>query len=292
MGKRQRVAVLGAALMVLLSPASKGLAFDDPVSPPAKFLETQDPAETHSPLAPFVLAAMQEETSGDRGSQEGPASGGTEAGSGREPGMEEAEDSIQDPLEPINRAVFYFNDKFYFWLLKPIATVVKTVVPEPARVGVRNFFYNLAFPIRFVSCILQGKIDGAANEFARFMVNSTFGLAGFLDVVPEDAKLKRYEEDLGQTLGAWGMGPGIYLNWPILGPSSLRDSFGMAGDAFLSPVNYLSETKYILGTRSFEGVNAASLRIGDYEAMIRASLDPYIALRNAYYQNRRAKIRE
>jgi len=250
-----------------------------------------DSGEERSSLAVFVFAAVHEEASAGRIPEE-PTPVGAEGESGGEVGVGEAEDSILDPLEPVNRAFFYFNDKLYFWLLKPIATGYKTVVPEPARVGVKNFFYNLAFPIRFVGCILQGKIEGAANEFARFMVNSTFGLAGFLDVIPEDVKMKRYEEDLGQTLGTWGIGPGIYLNWPILGPSSLRDSIGMAGDSFLSPVNYLSEVKYVVATRSFETVNMTSLRIGDYEALIRASLDPYIALRNAYYQNRRARILE
>ncbi|MBN1106339.1 MAG: VacJ family lipoprotein [Deltaproteobacteria bacterium] len=292
MGKRQRIMLLVAVLMFFFSPVSPGLAFDAPVSPDAEFRENPGAAETHSPLAPFVFVAMQEESFDGRSPQEGAASVGAEAVSGGGSGEEEVEESISDPLEPINRAFFHFNDKFYFWLLKPIATGYKTVVPEPARVGVKNFFYNLSFPIRFINCIFQGKIEGAANEFALFMVNSTFGLAGFLDVIPEEVKMKRYEEDLGQTLGAWGIGPGFYLNWPILGPSSLRDTIGMAGDSFLSPVDYLSQAKYVAATRSFDAVNRTSLRIGDYEALIKASLDPYIALRDAYFQNRRARILE
>jgi phospholipid-binding lipoprotein MlaA len=291
MRKKFGMVIMGLALFIHFAAFSAVPAPEEPLMTGPDVREIPDSGEENSSLAIFVLAAVREEVPTEA-TPGGPSSSVAEGGSGGEVAVEGAEDSIPDPLEPINRAFFYFNDKFYFWLLKPIATGYKTVVPEPARVGIKNFFYNLAFPIRFINCILQGKVEGAANEFARFMVNSTFGLAGFLDVIPEDAKMKRYEEDLGQTLGTWGAGPGIYLNWPILGPSSLRDSLGLAGDFFLSPVNYLSQAKYVVATRSFDEVNKTSLRIGDYEDLIKASLDPYIALRNAYYQNRRSKILE
>lgn len=211
----------------------------------------------------------------------------------QEPAPQESEDTIADPFEPLNRAFFHFNDKLYFWLLKPVATGYKAVVPEPARVGVRNFFYNLAFPIRFVNSLLQGKVEGAVNEFARFIANSTFGLAGFLDVIPKDAEMKRSEEDLGQTFGSWGLGPGFFINWPILGPSSARDTLGTIGDVFVSPTTYLiSHTEYNVATRSFDVVNETSLTIGDYESFKKAALDPYIALRNAYHEHRQSKIKE
>ncbi len=89
---------------------------------------------------------------------------------------------ISDPLEPINRMFFHFNDKLYFWLLKPVSSGYKVVVPKPARVSVKNFFSNLAFPIRFVNCLLQAKFKGAGYEWGRFLTNSIFGLAGFFDV--------------------------------------------------------------------------------------------------------------
>ena len=200
---------------------------------------------------------------------------------------------ISDPLEPINRAFFVFNDKMYFWVLKPLASGYKYVAPEPIRVGVGNFFYNLAFPIRFVNCALQGKVFEASEEIRRFVVNTTVGVAGFIDVASNKMEIKKYEEDLGQTFGLWGLGPAFYINWPILGPSTLRDTVGFVGDAFLYPVSYIIDpSKYTLAINAFDIVNQTSLRIGDYEDLKKAAFDPYIALRDAYYQNRRSKIEE
>ncbi len=200
---------------------------------------------------------------------------------------------ISDPIEPINRAFFVFNDKLYFWVLKPVATGYKYVAPEPVRVGIGNFFYNLAFPIRFVSCALQGKVFEASEEIRRFVVNTTVGVAGFLDVATHKMEIKKYEEDLGQTFGLWGLGPAFYINWPILGPSTLRDTVGFVGDAFLYPVSFIIEPSgYTLAINAFDIVNQTSLRIGDYEDLKKAAFDPYIALSDASYQNRRSKIEE
>jgi phospholipid-binding lipoprotein MlaA len=200
---------------------------------------------------------------------------------------------ISDPLEPINRLFFHFNDKLYFWLLKPMASGYKVVVPEPARVSVRNFFSNLAFPVRFVNCLLQGKFEGAGYEWGRFLTNSIFGLAGFFDVAGKHFDMKGYDEDLGQTLGSYGLGNGFYINWPILGPSSVRDTIGDAGDFFLDPVYYADlKTKYDLSIKGFEKTNDTSLTIGDYEDLKRSAMDPYIALRDAYFQYRQGKIKK
>jgi phospholipid-binding lipoprotein MlaA len=200
---------------------------------------------------------------------------------------------IADPLEPINRAFFVFNDKMYFWVLKPMASGYRYVAPEPVRVGISNFFYNLAFPVRFVNCALQGKVFEASEEIRRFVVNTTVGVAGFIDVATNKMEIKKYEEDLGQTFGLWGIGPGFYINWPILGPSTFRDTFGFVGDAFLYPVSFIIEPSvYTLAINAFDIVNQTSLRIGDYEDLKKAAFDPYIALRDAYYQNRRSKIEQ
>lgn len=206
---------------------------------------------------------------------------------------EEMSDTISDPLEPLNRAFYEFNDKFYFWLIKPVSQGYKAVVPRTARVGVRNFFTNLKFPIRFINCLLQGKGEEAGYEFVSFFMNSTVGLAGFIDVSGEGMGLERYDEDLGQTLGSYGMGPSIYINWPILGPSCVRDTLGLVGDSFLDPVNYIvPETKYNIGVKSYNRVNETSLSIGDYEDLKESALDPYVALRDAFYQHRKQKIKE
>ena len=200
---------------------------------------------------------------------------------------------VRDPLEPVNRAFFVFNDKLYFWVLRPVSKGYRYVAPETVRVGVSNFFYNLAFPVRFVNCILQGKIQGASEEISRFVINTTVGVAGFIDVATNKVEIPKNEEDLGQTFGVWGIGPAFYINWPILGPSTLRDTFGFVGDAFLDPIAFIIDpTEVTLALNVFDIINQTSLRIGDYEDLKKAAFDPYIALRDAYYQNRRSKIEE
>ncbi len=197
-----------------------------------------------------------------------------------------------DPLEPMNRAFFQFNDKVYFWFFKPAAQGYKAVVPETARVGVRNFFTNLTGPIRMVNCLLQGKVDEAGYEFVRLFMNTTVGLGGLLDVASQGMNLERYDEDLGQTLGAYGWEHSIFIHWPFLGPSCGRDTLGMIGDAFLDPLNYMvPHTKYRVAIKTYDRVNETSLRIGDYEDLKKAALDPYVAFRDAYFQHRRSAIR-
>ncbi|MBW1731982.1 MAG: VacJ family lipoprotein [Deltaproteobacteria bacterium] len=204
---------------------------------------------------------------------------------------EEEEVTIPDPLEPINRIFFVFNDKLYFWFLRPVARGYKKVVPERARVGVRNFFSNLLTPIRLVNCLLQGKFKAAGTETLRFIINSTVGFLGLEDVAKKEGHLSRQDEDLGQSLGVWGLGPGIYINWPILGPSSLRDSLGLIGDAFLDPINYaVTRTKYNIAVRGYDKVNKTSLTLGDYESLKKSAIDPYVAVRDAYFQYRKSQI--
>jgi phospholipid-binding lipoprotein MlaA len=199
---------------------------------------------------------------------------------------------VPDPLEPINRLMFGINEVLYFWVAKPCANVCKAVVPKPARIGIRNFFQNISTPARYVNCLLQGKGDSADIELRRFLVNSTVGVLGFGDPAKDRYGLEPVEEDLGQTLAVHGMGDGFYIVWPIFGPSTLRDSIGMAGDSFLNPVRYVEpwETSaYISGARV---VNEGSFHIGEYEDFKAASLEPYIAMRQGYIQYRNKKIKE
>ena len=203
----------------------------------------------------------------------------------------EAKPEIADPLEPFNRAMYHFNDKLYFWLLKPVAQGYGKVVPEAARVGVSNFFANLAFPIRFVNCLLQANFEGAAAELGRFTVNTLWGVGGFLDPASsKDINLSKQDEDFGQTLGAYGLGQGFFINWPIFGPSSPRDTVGLVGDGFLTPYTYLSPWYAGAGTRGYDMVNDTSLKIGDYESLKGAAIDPYVAIRDAYVQYRLKKV--
>jgi len=204
----------------------------------------------------------------------------------------ESVDTLADPLEPVNRVFFQVNDKFYFWVLKPVASGYKAIVPQDVRVGVRNFFSNLTTPIRMVNCLLQAKFKGAGNEAVRFLLNSTFGLAGLLDPAKKEFNIDKQDEDFGQTLGSWGVGPAFYIDWPILGPSSLRDTVGFAGDLFLDPRTYLFNRPIFYVVTPFELVNDTSLRIGEYDDLKKAAIDPYVALKDAYHQYRQNKIRK
>lgn len=201
--------------------------------------------------------------------------------------------TIADPLEPFNRAMYSFNDKLYFWILKPVAQGYSKAVPEPARVSVKNFFANLGAPVRVLSCLLQADFSGAATEIGRFGINTLWGIGGLMDpAASKDLNLLKQDADLGQTLGVYGVGQGFYIVWPIFGPSSPRDSVDIAGDYFLYPVSYLSPWYTASGVWSYEVVNATSLRIGDYESLKRAAIDPYVSMRDAYVQYRMKKVEE
>jgi len=124
------------------------------------------------------------------------------------------------------------------------------------------------------------------------LINSTVGVLGFGDPAKRWPELSPSEEDLGQTLATYGIGDGFYIVWPILGPSTLRDSVGMVGDWFLDPTFYVEPLEAYLAVWTVENVNETSFRIGDYESFKEAAIDPYIALRHAYIQNRKKKVEE
>lgn len=196
-----------------------------------------------------------------------------------------------DPLRGWNVAMYHVNDRFYFWLLKPVSHGYAKVLPEPGRKSVRNFFTNVTMPVRFVNCALQGKGRAAGEELRAFAVNTTVGVLGFRDAAGHYYGYKPQDEDLGQTFGHHGLGSGWYVVWPFLGPSSVRDTVGMFGDGFLNPLNYL-EWPWRIGFKATDIVNGTSLRIGQYEALKEAAFDPYDALRDAYGQRRAAQVRD
>ena len=203
--------------------------------------------------------------------------------------------TIYDPFESLNRMVFKFNDRLYFLLLKPLATGYSRLASEKVRVGVRRFFSNITTPIRLVNSLLQFKIKEAGSELSRMAINTTLGLAGFMDPATERWKIYKHREDVGQTLGFYGAGPGFYLNLPFFGPSSLRDSAGLVGDIFLDPVTYIFPHNRFaaMGVFAYDrGINETSLTIGFYEEMKEAAIDPYILTRNAYNQHRENMISE
>jgi len=206
---------------------------------------------------------------------------------------ESGEETFSDPLEPLNRLTFDFNDKLYFWVMKPLSKAYNAVVPEEGRIPIRNAFQNIRTPIRAISSLLQGKMKATGIELARLGINSTMGLAGLYDVAKTEFDIKGQEQDLGLTLGYYGIGEGPYLVLPFYGPSCLRDAIGFAAGGFLNPINYVGPPiELVIGLQSFEFINNASLQIGEYEALKESAIEPYIALRDAYLQYRRARIKK
>jgi len=214
---------------------------------------------------------------------------------------DEVSESMPDPLKPFNRLMFEFNDKLYFYALKPLARVYQAILPEPVRVSLRNVISNLATPVRLVNCLLQGKIEKAGIEFARFMVNTTTGGLGLFDVAKNYHNLEKQDEDFGQTLGHYGVKEGFYIVWPFFGSSTVRDTIGMAGNYISNPFLYINPTRELGGVQvntdnptvigTTDRLNETSLNIGVYEDFKSSSIDPYSAMRDAYFEHRRSKIK-
>jgi len=202
---------------------------------------------------------------------------------------------VKDSIQPLNRAIFTFNDKLYYWFFSPLSNGYEAVVPEKARLGVRNFFTNVRTPGRFVNCVLQGKLKGAGTELLRLVINSTLGVGGFSDPAAKYFKLDMYDEDFGQTLGRYNVGAGTFIEIPLFGPSNVRDGIGLLGDLVLDPITFLSFVSPFLstGVSSYNKLNEVSIDKGDtYEGLVEQAIDPYIAVQDAYTQNRAKKIRE
>lgn len=193
--------------------------------------------------------------------------------------------STQDPFEGFNRAVFRFNDALDQALLKPVAQTYVEVVSEPWRQAIANAFSNLSDPWSGLNCLLQGKPIEAVTQVARFLINTTVGIAGLVDVAGE-LGLERNREDFGQTLGRWGVGPGPYVVLPLLGPSNIRDSLALVVDQRGDPLRELDseETRLALQTTRVIDTRANLLRL---ERLVEsAAFDRYAFVRNGYLQRR------
>ena len=204
---------------------------------------------------------------------------------------EEEQLKVSDPLEPVNRGIFWFNDKLYFYLFKPVARGYRWAMPEPWRVAVQNVFSNLASPVRIINSGLQGKFSDAGNEFTRFFINTTIGIGGLFDTAKDHFDIRKHDEDTGQTLGHYGIGPGIYLVLPILGPSDVRDAIGTFADTRMDLVYYLFDGWTYYEVKAYEKINALSLDKDTYETIKKEALDPYLFVRDAYMQYRENKVK-
>ena len=225
--------------------------------------------------------------------------------------VDEGDGDENDPWETVNANIFEFNRQVDRFVLKPVAKGYDFVMPDLVQVGISNIFTNLRFTPRFLNNVFQGKIKGAGIEMGRFLINSTVGLAGFFDLATK-IDLVTPEEDLGQTLGFYGVRPGPYLVLPLFQPFTVRDFVGYVGDVFLNPINWLvvpiievdgipsviahknRMTSSIIqyGARVGEIVNERSRNLQKFQGVEEATLDLYTAVRNAYLQKRAQAVRE
>jgi phospholipid-binding lipoprotein MlaA len=207
------------------------------------------------------------------------------------------QEDFNDPIEDINREIFDFNQVVDRNVLVPVAKAYRTVLPDPVRDSLRDFLRNLREPLIFANDALQGEFERAGQTFARFTLNSTLGVGGFVDVAGRWGELPYHEDDLGLTFGVWGIPEGPYLVVPVLGPSTPRDLGGQVAEGFGDPFNYLvTGNPYTLYWIPFvrggvAGIDQRSRYIETLADIERTSLDYYATIRSLYRQRRAALIR-
>lgn len=196
---------------------------------------------------------------------------------------------VNDPIEGFNRSMFGFNEKVDENVLKPVATGYKNVVPSPARTGVTNFHNNFEDAWSAVNSLLQLKLEHAASDTMRVLVNTTLGFGGLLDWGSE-MRLQRYNEDFGQTLGYWGVGEGAYVVWPLLGPSTARDSAALPLDLAAGPGLVIQSTAISISAAALNVVNTRANLLDTTALLDDIVLDKYIFVRDGFLQRRRSQI--
>lgn len=191
----------------------------------------------------------------------------------------------RDPFEAYNRAVFAFNEEVDRAIVKPVAEAYRSTVPGPVRRGVSNVFSNLDDVVVVLNDLLQFKLEQAVRDLTRFLYNSVFGLAGIFDVATHMG-LPKHDEDLGQTLGYWGVGSGPYLVLPFLPPSTVRDTVGFVGDAQVDPVFQITDTGARYAAITLETIDRRAQLLSASRVLDEAALDRYAFVRDAYLQHR------
>ncbi|PIP80394.1 MAG: ABC transporter [Gammaproteobacteria bacterium CG22_combo_CG10-13_8_21_14_all_40_8] len=194
----------------------------------------------------------------------------------------------KDPYEGFNRSLYKFNKGVDRAVLKPLAKGYVAVTPKPVQKGVSNFFGNLNDIVTTVNDVLQAKGKQAGSDGLRFVVNSTFGLAGLFDVASIWG-LEKHDEDFGQTFGYWGMGSGSYLMLPFFGPSTTRDAPGIVGEHFLNPFTYANDANIRYGSLGIHLVEKRASFL-EFESQLKEAIDEYTFIKNAYLQNREYKV--
>ena len=203
------------------------------------------------------------------------------------------QDEVHDPWESFNTTMFTFNRNVDRYALKPAATAYEYVMPDFMERGIRNGFHNFGVVSRMSNNLLQGKFEGAGLEFSRFMINSTLGIAGLMDVAKDYFDMETPDEDLGQTLSVYGTPSGPYLILPFMPPFTVRDAGAYAVDVLMNPANWLLPIfPTLIGMNGGEVVNDRSLNLERYEGVEEGTVDLYGAVRDAYAQKRAQAIKE
>jgi phospholipid-binding lipoprotein MlaA len=190
-----------------------------------------------------------------------------------------------DPLEGLNRTVFKFNDKIDQYALKPVAKGYVYITPQPVRDSVTNFFSNIGDVYIAANNLLQLKITDGVEDIMRIVINTTFGVGGLFDVATL-AKLPKHDNDLGLTLGHYGVPPGPYLVLPLFGPSTVRDGVGEIGEYFINPLTYIQPDSLSWALYGVNIINTRANLLNASDVLEGAALDKYSFVRNAYLQRR------
>ena len=251
--------------------------------------QTNQPnAPRHTPAAAGAKKAMKS----SQKITNPPATLGDELGN-------EPVEKVNDPWERLNHTTFRFNDSLTIHAVKPIARGYEHIVPQTVRTGLSNFFDNLDFPIRFGNDVLQGRFVRSGQEAGKFLVNSTVGIGGLFRISDHVSSLADVPpEDFGLTLGHWGISSGPYLVIPLLGPTTVRDLTGYAGDFAINPLNWylIFSNQRFISTAVGYAISASRIvvrapgSVRTYEQMKEAAVDPYIAVRQAYLSHRAAQL--
>ncbi len=199
---------------------------------------------------------------------------------------------VDDRFESFNRFMFGVNSNIESYFFEPLTKGYRFIMPEPARLAIRNALDNVGMPARLVSSAVQGNFEKSGRTVSRFLINSTAGIGGFFDVAKDYAGLDSVDEDFDQALASYGTPHGPYLVLPVFGPTSSRHALGRAIDGLLTPSNYFLPFMGNAALTVGEQVNSFSFYIEDKKALDQDALDPYQSMQNFYYQNREQRIKK
>jgi phospholipid-binding lipoprotein MlaA len=205
---------------------------------------------------------------------------------------EEGEGIVWDPLEPVNRGIFQFNETLDAWIMEPVATGWDFVLPTRVQLCIANFFTHLTLPVRFANDVLQLKLVKAFDDTGRFVVNTLVGVGGLFDPASSLAGIPRHDEDFGQTLGRWGVPPGPYLVLPLLGPSNPRDGVGLVVDSMGAIQTFFVSFPILASAAVVNAINDRSLTLELVRGERESALDFYTAVRTGYSQFRESRVHD